>query len=55
MSTTILPVSLGAFASQSETEIADCGGCAFDGLGIDCTTVEGIENVICRAGQCIET
>lgn len=31
----------------------DCGGCALDGRGVDCTSLEGGGDLVCVKGQCV--
>lgn len=38
---------------DAQTNLEQCGGCASDVEGQDCTAIFGVESVTCQQGQCV--
>ena len=47
-----VPNSAGFECLNTLSTIESCGGCASLGQGTDCSAIEGVDSVSCRAGSC---
>ncbi|KAK9895237.1 hypothetical protein P389DRAFT_205291 [Cystobasidium minutum MCA 4210] len=49
-----IPSLQGGYECVDTTqELENCGGCAVDGEGVDCTAITGVSGVGCLSGKCV--